>query len=1242
VPPRAASAVESTGGAGGVQLVVSVHSIAIASPVQNAAEPRVASVRAASPLNLAADDAGRCRMAARSEALGSAAIRGSAPDLLGMNHDLVEVVTGRTWRLLAQRWSHVCSELVRAGVPTRLIRRTKRSLEYPVFSFEWVLSKGAQLAEIQALCAQGALAVDVMWFLTQLEGKVLLEGPRMPRDLLDRYLLESALVSAGLEPAQVGAVLGNLFGRSSPGAASLGLALAAFARFRRRPRSRPTDASATDRSSADASLADASSADRTGSSEWAPLEAERESFIGEKRAAGDRRLDQESIDDWLVDSLGTGRLERAVAEEPALDEPAFEEEAVLDEEMLEVSPEERRFLPLWFAAAASVAGLVWAASAAKAIQPRVQVLAARLAEPGPRLVVSVALAMLLLVVAARRGHRFAQLLTLLLGVPLEQPFRWFGGEERALARRARWLSAFLHERPRSNNTPGAHLAYAMIAVKRSLKELALRRERADAGIVRDECARTRLVRERNRAARRVYDRLLDDPPAAAEHSRQQHGLEQELSQLSAALLARRLELQAEVIDAFERAWEQELRAGRVARGPYEKALAELKQPPGEPAALLPRGLTRGPLVWLFEYGMFFGRVAMALAFVATFQTPYLGVAILLFVLNSYVVEPVVFKMQLAALAPLCAGPGHALCDLQRHLRELPPGQVFRLPITVPKFSSNPAWTNLNAIIQAALTRSLTTAFTLVPLAMRQGRKHIDIELEDGAERDVAARATALCDALRVELEAARARFPLATRVSIEGRRVTLELTDEDEQVWALIGEDASQAIIYLWRNLHALRDTLSHLGQRFRPVFILASNTEDPDVVEFEVAELRKLQAWSDEHYAGQVGFLYLLRGGQWCNYGARNTPFDAKDKTFARAVNHFKQRLVDPATPAREHLLGTLIAALEPQQLAAAFNTTLRDESFYEAFAGFQFDALPPHAALADETLRLLARKRSGERLAPAELALLNRELLLTALPMQVSGAFFKKVGNDIAVQELLVAGKTRPTTYVDRRVQEHVQDPTLPNYARVWGDFARYTGLSGSSEQIQNAILRGADLSVESVPELGAILDDKNEFAPGEIEKGLATLLHPSNRHIVIGVPRIDVTLPEQGGEAVASEFILAGQAARAAHNASDALARTRLFSFSTPAYGKWFTRPAPYLAHYTRESLNAAHSLSHDFQQSYLVAGAGGRLGGFTEALYGPTRFEVRAAPEPSSGEARAAGIGALCRRWMGLLLARERVR
>jgi hypothetical protein len=1026
--------------------------------------------------------------------------------VLARNCDLLVSIGSRTWRLLTRRWLPICHGLGTAGVSLGELRGIKHALEYPAHDFSWFLGR-IEGPERYHLGGAGALAVDVIWFLTQIEGQTLRSGVQLPRDLLDRYLIACALERASsLGPARIRAMLEAIFGLDDGPGHALDAALAAFLAYRR---------------------------------------AGTDEGLG---TAGVRRV-------AVPCSSGT-RAARADSPRPL---------------------------------------------------PRPSVAAGLGRHEGTALAAAAAL-----------GQRAALLAMLLVGVPLELPLGGLGGERRALARKARWLATFLREKPRTNNTPGSHLACGMIAVKRTLKELSRRRERADAGLRSRGQQRARLTRERNRAARLVYERLGSDPPAAVEHSQREHACNEALERIDGEVLERRLALQASVVNGFVQAWQAELRAGRVEAAQYERALAELRQPPGEAPALLPEGLLRSRAAWLFEYGMFLGRLGFAVAFATTFQSPYLALAVGLALLNLYVVQPVVLQLQLTAMGHCLNGRGHKLADLKRYLQtELPPGATFRVPITVPKFSSNPAWTNLSAIMARALARSLTTEFEIEPLSMRRGQKSAHIDLLGGAESDVPARARALCEALRAELEGQRARFPLETRVSANARRVSVELMEPDDRIWALIGEDASQAFIYLWRNLRALSDTLAHLGETFQPVFILASNTEDPDAIEYELAEIQKLQRFSDREYRGQVGFLYLLRGGQWYDYNSRRERFDPKDRSFVKAAGYFKERLSDPGMPGREYLLRQLVSGLEPRQLADAFNAALDDPEFFAAFDVAQLERLPPHLRPSDETFGLLARRRARERLTPVEQLRLNRELLLTALPLRVRGAFFKKVGNDIAVHELLVAGKTRPTTYVQRQRQEHVQDPTLPNYARVWGDFSRYTGLAGTTQEIQAAILSGADLNVLSVPELGAILDDKNEFAPGELEKGIATLLHPENRHIVIGVPRIDVTLPESRGEPIASQYILSAQVARSAHNQRDGVARAALFSGSTPAYGKWLERPKPYLAHYVQESLNAAQALSHDFQQSYLVAGAGGRLGGFTEALYGPKRFDVRAAPALAAG-------------------------
>ena len=678
------------------------------------------------------------------------------------------------------------------------------------------------------------------------------------------------------------------------------------------------------------------------------------------------------------------------------------------------------------------------------------------------------------------------------------------------------------------------------------------------------------------------------------------------------MLQLRLGIQREVVAEFISQWQAVYTSGEVSYALYQAVAEQLQQPEGEPEALLPNGLIPSRLAYLFEYGMFFGRVVLAAAFIATFETSSMAWSIVLLLLTLYVIEPVVQKLYLSSFNLLLDSPGHKLLDLKRHLEtSIPAGGVFRVPITVPKFSSNPARNNLQAIVDAALERAGTRPRRVVPFALRSGLTNTVLEF---SETETSSRLEATKVALEAELVRNVARFPLRTEVTIEKSCITIHLLDEPAKIWELVGEDANQAFTYLKRNLEGLKDSVRYLGPKFQPVFMFVSNTKDPDVIQYELDHVNELQRRSDQEFAGQIGFLYLLRGGQWYNFNARLESFDPTDKDFARAVPEFVRRLAEDEFPARAYLLHLLGDSRSPKALAQAFNHALRDRHFHEQFADFDFQSLPAELRPTEATLRLLSRMRAGHALSEEQRRDLNRELLLTALPAKISGDFFKKVGNDIAVHELIVAGKTRPTVYLSRGRGEHVQDPNLPNFVRAEGDFARYTGLKGSNEQIRTAILQGHDIPVAELPEVGAIIDDKNEFGPGELEKGIAIMLHPENQHIVIGVPRINVTLPESNGSTMASDFILGAGSARDCHNAADSRSKACVYGFSSVAYGKWLHRPRPYLAHYAGEVLNPAHALSHDFQQSYFVAGAAGRLGGFSEALYGPTR--VHAEKQPTS--------------------------
>jgi len=864
------------------------------------------------------------------------------------------------------------------------------------------------------------------------------------------------------------------------------------------------------------------------------------------------------------------------------------------------------------AASATLPPAQWVSRLASISVPLVVLLAAgslmhRIHGAQSALFVGFVACVLLVLWGVRAGNQAALFVATLFGVPLNAP-RFGGQRGPTLRARALWLARFARESPRGFNTIGAHIACGVIAVKRDLKAQCAREERAHSELSSLRKERKTLIEARREFTQRAARLLAAGHRAAGAYSRRAHRCSSNIDNLDAHVLQLRLGIQREVVAEFMGHWRDLYTSEQISRAIFDDIAEQLQQPEDE--ALLPNGLIPSSSAYVFEYGMFFGRAALTAAFIATFETSSMAWSVVLLLLTMYVIEPVVQKLHMSSFNLLLESPGHKLVDLQSYLEtHVPPGGVFRVPITVPKFSSNPARSNLQAIVDGALARVGTCPQRIVPFALRTGTLDTVLEFASGESEE---RLQATKSALQAELVRNVARFPLATQVTISGCRITIRLLDEPAKIWDLVGEDASQAFTYLKRNLASLKGSLTYLGPKFQPVFLFVSNTKDPDVIQYELDHLLELQRRSDREFAGQVGFLYLLRGGQWYNFNGRLERFDAADKDFLRALPEFVRRLAEDEFPTREYLLKLLGDGRSAHDLARAFNHALVDPRFYELFASFDFQSLPEQLRPTESTHRLLSRARDGLALRAEQRRELNRELLLSALPAKITGDFFKKVGNDIAVQELVVAGKTRPTVYLERSRGEHVQDPHAPNFLRVEGDFARYTGLAGSNEQIRAAILSGEDVAVSEIPELGAIIDDKNEFGPGELEKGIAIMLHPENRHIVIGVPRINITLPECNGSAMASDFILGAGSARDCHNAADSRSKACVYGFSSAAYGKWLHRPVPYLAHYTREVLNPAHALSHDFQQSYFVAGAAGRLGGFSEALYGPTRLHAEKQP------------------------------
>src|SRR4029453_13405186 len=102
-----------------------------------------------------------------------------------------------------------------------------------------------------------------------------------------------------------------------------------------------------------------------------------------------------------------------------------------------------------------------------------------------------------------------------------------------------------------------------------------------------------------RAARRTFRMLCQGDARAAELSRREHEINQELAGVQGELFRHRLAIHHAVAKVFLQASEEARRA-RAAQGPISEAeqqrwrtvISELRQPAGEPPALLPRGLVR--------------------------------------------------------------------------------------------------------------------------------------------------------------------------------------------------------------------------------------------------------------------------------------------------------------------------------------------------------------------------------------------------------------------------------------------------------------------------------------------------------------------------------------------------------------------------------------------------------------------------------------------------------------------------
>jgi len=249
----------------------------------------------------------------------------------------------------------------------------------------------------------------------------------------------------------------------------------------------------------------------------------------------------------------------------------------------------------------------------------------------------------------------------------------------------------------------------------------------------------------------------------------------------------------------------------------------------------------------------------------------------------------------------------------------------------------------------------------------------------------------------------------------------------------MIGEDASQAFIYLWQNVRALRDSLSYLVPKSSRSFILASNSK-AEVIQFEIRRLAELRP-------GRIGFkvsgLPLLLARRVVQLQCSQAAVEEETRIRGRG-RRLQEATAGSATPgARAHRGGGL-KTLESQALRRSLQRHPRGTASSSVKFTIPTRRAGPYRHPNGETLSLSS---GGVRRAPVVAS--SWPSSRTAFDGDADagrGAVLQeRSGNDIAVQELLVAGRTRrPCTPTRRRTNTCHQ----PNYACVWGDFARYTG--------------------------------------------------------------------------------------------------------------------------------------------------------------------------------------------------------
>ena len=399
-----------------------------------------------------------------------------------------------------------------------------------------------------------------------------------------------------------------------------------------------------------------------------------------------------------------------------------------------------------------------------------------------------------------------------------------------------------------------------------------------------------------------------------------------------------------------------------------------------------------------------------------------------------------------------------------------------------------------------------------------------------------------------------------------------------------------------------LRDTTA---QEFALSFAMPSNTGNPQMIQYELENLQKLQSELDAEFPGRVSFVYFNQAIEWAS---------GLESKWREALAD-----VDPV------------------------------KALGDRFTVFGKDGSRDYFTVQGANVLHIRTTADGQRaldtLPRAEaIALLNAVDAegVDAVVRWGRGGWGKKLGN-VAGLEWIKAGHTRPPAYTNIRAHEHFTNPDapiFPNAAQLAGDILGYfrnevlvhrmdgttvlfkSALSADVVQVtengQTRSLSRADAnkalsaaisafttdrlsdaegrSLEP-DDLSVVMDDKNSILPGAVEAAIGVAEHPANQGVVGFNPAIEVDAPRntRGGLAgvyFASILLDYLDKSRLIHNQYDARFKADLFGRMSAMYGKVFKRAA-YGDSFTDERVTVARALSHDWQESQFSP---------TEAVYG----------------------------------------